>query len=189
MKSKRLLRLLAISVLFLNLGFMGANSEIVAAETADTERCTSITFKEGAAILDVSTDDLQTTSHDIMVSPDDLQKKIYKTPPYNCTIRSKSDFLKSIAYITYIYSDPKQAHSDYIKMKKGYESVSTVEDIPGLGDKTFWVADNRFQRLVGAKGTVLVDILSPKDVNLQKQVIRLVLDNLSDGSSNLTPTK
>ena len=111
-----------------------------------------------------------------MVSPEDLQKKIYKIPPYNCTIRSNSNFLKLITYVAYVYNDPKQARIDFNKMQHNYESLSKVDTVADIGDEAFWVGDNRFQRMVAIKGDIVIDVLSPKDFNLQKQIIRLVLD-------------
>jgi len=142
-----------------------------------TQRCRDITLENAAAILGVSADDLQKSSRDLVVSPEDLRKKIYKIIPFNCTIRSKSNFLKLISYVTYVYNDPKQARLDFKKMQQNYESVSKVDAVSDIGDEAFWVGDNRFQRMVAIKGDMVIDVLSPKDVNLQKQIIHLVLDN------------
>ena len=176
MKLKRLLQLTTISILFLTLGLLCTNSKILASETDGTNRCSGITLENAATILVVSTDDHHQSSSDLMVSPDDLQKKIYKIHPYNCTIRSKSNFLKFITYVTYVYNDPGQARIEFNKMQKGFESISKVDVVPDIGDEAFWAGDNRFQRMVAIKGDVVIDVLSPKDFNLQKRIIRLVLD-------------
>lgn len=112
-----------------------------------------------------------------MVSPDDIQKKIYNRTPYICTIRSKSNFLKFITYVTYVYNDTGQARIEFNKMQKGFESISKVDLIPDIGNETFWAGDNRFQRMVSIKGNVVIDVLSPKDFKLQTQVIRLLWEN------------
>ena len=78
MKLKRLLQVTTISILFLTLGVLCTNSKILASETDGTNRCSGITLENATTILDVSTDDLHKSSSDLMVSPDDLQKKIYK---------------------------------------------------------------------------------------------------------------
>jgi hypothetical protein len=65
---------------------------------------------------------------------------------------------------------------DFNKMRQNYETVSKVDAVPGIGDEAFWVGDSRFQRMVAIKGDVVIDVLSPKDFNLQKQIIHLVLD-------------
>jgi len=176
MKLKRLLRPETTLILFLMLALLFTYSKILATETEGTHRCSGITLENAAKILVVSTDDLQKSSHDLMVSPEDLQKKIYKIPPYNCTIRSKSNFLKLITYVTYVYNDPKQARRDFNKMQQNYESLSKVDAVPDTGDKAFWVGDHRFQRMVAIKGHRVIDVLSPKDFNLQKQITHLVLD-------------
>jgi hypothetical protein len=176
MKFKRLFQLTTISFLFLTLGLLCTNSKILASESDSTTCCSGITLENAATILLVSPDDLHKTCRDFMVSPDDLQKKIYKIRPYNCTIRSKSNFLKLITYVTYVYNDPGQARIEFNKMQNGFESISKVDVVPDIGDKAFWAGDNRFQRMVAIKGDVVIDILSPKDFNLQKQIIRLVLD-------------
>jgi hypothetical protein len=175
MELKQLLRLTTISILFIYLGILCANSKISVAETVSTGRCKGITLENAATILGVSPDDLQKSTSDIMVSPEDLQEKIYKIHPYNCTIRSKSNFLKFLTYIVYVYNDPEQARREFNKMQKGFESVSRVDIVPDIGDKTFWVADNRFQRMISIKGSVVIDVLSPKEFTIQKQIIHLVL--------------
>ncbi len=177
-KIKRLFRLTTISILFLILGMLYTHSKILAAETDSANRCNSITLENAAIILVVSTDDLQKSSSDLMVSPDDIREKIYKIQPYNCTFRSGLNFLNFITYVTYVYNHSEQAHIEFNKMQKGFESVSKVDIVPDIGDETFWVGDNRFQRMVSIKGDVVIDVLSPKEFNLQKQIIRLVLDKL-----------
>jgi hypothetical protein len=147
----------------------------VAAEADRTSRCNGITLENAATILAVSTDDLQKSNTDIMVSPDDIKNKTYKIRPYNCAIRSKSNFLKGINYIIYVYNDLGQARFDFNKMRNNYAAISKVDVVPDIGDETFWVSDNRFQRMVSIKGDVVVDVLSPKEVDLQKQIVRLVL--------------
>jgi hypothetical protein len=176
MKFKRLPKVMTILILFLTLGLLCTNSKILASETDGTNRCNGITIENAATILGVSPDDLHKTGRDLMVSPDDLQKKIYKTLPHNCTIRSKSNFLKFITYVTYVYNDPGQARVEFNKMRNGFESISKVDVVPDIGDKAFWAGDNRFQRMVAIKSGVVIDVLSPKDFNLQKQIIRMVLD-------------
>ena len=178
MKLKRILRLTTISILFFFICILFAVPRNFAAETDGTNRCNSITLENAATILGVSTDDLQKRNIDIMVSPDDVTKKTFKIQPCNCTIRSKSNFLNGINYIIYTYNDPEQARIDFNKMQTNYETVSKVDVVPDIGDETFWVGDNRFQRMVSIKGDVLVDVLGPKEFDLQKQIIRLVLGNL-----------
>ena len=176
MKRGRSLRLMTILILFLTAGMLSTNSNGLATEADGTYRCRSITLENAATILAVSSDDLQKSSSDIMVSPDDIRKKTFKIEPYNCTIRSKSNFLKGISYITYVYNDPEQARIDFNKMKKGYGTISKVDAVSDIGDETFWAGDNRFQRMVSIKGVIVIDVLSPKDFSLQKQIIRLILE-------------
>ncbi|MBU0664491.1 MAG: hypothetical protein KJ990_08115 [Proteobacteria bacterium] len=177
MQVKRLPQLSTISILFFTLGLLCTNSKILALETDDTNRCSAITLENAATILVVSPNDLQKNRHDVMVSPDDIQKKIYNRTPYICTIRSKSNFLKFITYVTYVYNDTGQARIEFNKMQKGFESISKVDLIPDIGNETFWAGDNRFQRMVSIKGNVVIDVLSPKDFKLQTQVIRLLWEN------------
>ena len=112
-----------------------------------------------------------------MVSPDDIKKKTFKMQPCNCAIRSNTNFLKSINYIFYVYNDHRQARIDFNKMQNNYATISKVEAVPDIGDKTFWVGDKRFQRMVSVKGDVLVDVLGPKEFDAQKQIISAVLAN------------
>ncbi len=174
MKLKQLIQLTTISILFL--GLLCANFKTLASETNGTKRCSGVTFENAATILAVSTNDLHKSSNDLMVSPEDLQKKIYKIHPYNCTIRAKSNFLKFITYTTYVYNDPGQARIDFNKMREAFGSVSKVDVVPDIGDEAFWAGDKRFQRMVAIKGDVLIDVLNPNDFSLQKRIIRMVLD-------------
>lgn len=176
MKLKQFVQLTTISILFLTLGLLCANSNILASETDNSDRCSAIPLETAAGILNVSIEDLHKSSTDLMVSPDDLERKIYKTPPYTCSIRSKTNFLKLITYVVYVYNDPGQARLEFEKMKTGFETISKVDALPDIGDATFWAGDNRFQRMVSIKGGIVIDILSPKDFELQKQLIRQVLD-------------
>ena len=171
----KILRLTSISVFFLVLCMLFAVPWDSAAETDGTNRCNSITLENAAIILGVSTDDLQENNADIMVSPDDIKNKTFKIQPYNCAIRSKSNLLKGINYIIYVYNDLGQARIDFNKMQNSYGAISKVDIVPDIGDETFWVRDNRFQRMVSIKGEVVIDVLSPKEFDLQKQIIRLVL--------------
>jgi len=40
------------------------------------------------------------------------------------------------------------------------------------------VEDSRFQRMVSIKGDLVLDVLNPKESNLQEQIVRLVLETL-----------
>jgi hypothetical protein len=166
---------MAVSILFTAVVMFCANSRALAAAAEDGGRCSGVTLEKAAAFLAVSPDDLQKNSSDLMVSPEDIQKKIYKVQPYNCSIRSKSNFLKSITYVTYAYNDKAQARAEFNKMKKGFESVTKVDIVPDISDEVFWVGDTRFQRMVAIKDAVVIDVLNPKDFDLQKQIMSLVV--------------
>lgn len=178
MKLKQFVQLTTFTILFLTLGLLCANSSILASETDNIDRCKAVSLESAAGILNVTIDELHKSSSDLMVSPDDLERKIYKTPPYTCSISSKTNFLKIITYVTYDYNDPGQARLEFDKMRNGFETVSKVDMVPDIGDAAFWAGDNRFQRMVSIKGGVVIDILSPKDFEIQKQLIRQVLDTL-----------
>jgi len=62
--------------------------------------------------------------------------------------------------------------------QRDFSTVSRVEEVPGLGDETFRVDDKRFQRMIAIKGGIMIDVLTPADPNLQKQLLRLVLDKI-----------
>lgn len=100
-----------------------------------------------------------------------------KIKPCNCAIRSKSNFLKGINYIIYEYNDPGHARTGFKKMQNSHGTISEVDGVPDIGYENFWVGDNRFQRMVSIKGDVVVDVLSPKEFDLQKQIISLVIVN------------
>jgi hypothetical protein len=175
MKLKKILRLTTISIFFFVMCFLLSVQMNFAAEKKHTNRCNSISLDKAATILVVSIDDLQKSNFDIMVSPDDIKKKTFKMQPCSCAIRSKTIFLKSINYITYVYNDPGQARIDFNKMQNNYSTISKVEVVPDIGDETFWVGDKRFQRMVSIKGNVLVDVLGPKEFDAQKQILSAVL--------------
>ena len=41
-------------------------------------------------------------------------------------------------------------------MQNSFEAIAKVDVVPDIGDETFWVGDNRFQRMVSIKGDVVV---------------------------------
>lgn len=142
---------------------------------ADANLCTGITVREAAGMLGVPESDIRAAGHEIPVSPDDIKNKVYKTPPCNCSFRSTTDFLKSVNYVVYVFSSDKQAVREFNTMKANYETVSQTQAVAETGDMAFRVDDKRFQRMVGLKKNVLVDVLSPKTAELQQQIIEQVL--------------
>lgn len=178
MKLKQLLWFSTIRFLFITLALLCIHSTPFASELKNTNRCSLLTLENGATLLNVAIEDLQESSHDLMVSPDDLKSKIYKIQPYNCSIRSKSDFLKFITYVIYTYNDPGKAQMEFDKMRKGFETISKVDTIQDIGDEAFWAGDKRFQRMVAIKDGVVIDVLNPKELSLQKKIMSLILDNI-----------
>ena len=154
---------------------LSAASPLLAADST-AGCCDRFAMDRAAAILAVSPDDLLRSSHDLMISPEDQQNHVYQTTPCNCTIRSKSNFLRSISYVTYVYTDPGRACAEFNRMRENFATVAKVDPIAGIGDHAFWVGDSRFQRLVAIRGGVVVDVLSPKDFAAQQQTVRLVLE-------------
>lgn len=173
-----LLRLAAVSFFLFYPSFLHTNCQVLASEAEVASRCDSVPLENAAAILNVPVDDLEINSSDLAVSPEDMHNEVYKIPPYNCTIRAKSNFFNSISYVTYIYSDPVQARIEFNRMREGFESVSKVDEVPDVGDEAFLAGDKRFQRLVVKKGEAVVDILNPKEFNLQKTIALLVIETL-----------
>jgi hypothetical protein len=78
MKIKTILRLTTISMIFIVMCLLFAVPRNFASETDSDNRCNSITLENAATILVVSTDDLQKSNNDIMVSPEDIKKKLLK---------------------------------------------------------------------------------------------------------------
>jgi hypothetical protein len=142
-------------------------------------RCDSIPLENAAAILEVPVEDLEVTSVDLVVSPEDLRNQVYRNHPYNCTIRSRENLLKSIRYVTYPYSEPVQARMEFIRMRDGFAAVSEIEELPDVGDEAFRAGDKRFQRLVVMHGEVVIDILSPPELHLQKMIALFVLKDIN----------
>ncbi len=175
MKLNRALHLMTISILFLTLGILLPGFRALSAEKKGPDCCGAVSLKNAAALLGVSPGDLQKNSRPMMVSPDDIRKKTYKSLPCSCSIRSKSNFLKSISYVIYHYNDPRQARVDFNTMKNNFAIVSKVDVVKGLGGEVFWAGDKRFRRMVALKGAVLIDVMNPVDYKVQKGVLRLVL--------------
>lgn len=144
----------------------------------ETDRCHGISLQQASAILGISPDDIHVSCQEIMISPEDIEKKIYRNPPYSCSFRSASNFLKSIHYNVYIFSSGMLAETEFNTLKTNFNTVAKTDPIQGAGDTAFRVEDKRFQRTVGLKKKVLVDVLSPKEGDLQKQVLALVLEKL-----------
>lgn len=164
-----------VSVFFMLVTVLAAADGLFAAEPDSTLRCGDIALEEAAAILGVPVGDVVRSSTDIMVSPEEKEKNIYTVPPYTCSFRSQSNFLKTITYMTYIYADKKRAHREFLTMKNGFAAVAAVESVDRLGEEVFWVGDSRFQRMVAVQGNTVIDVLAPKEASLQKSILRLVL--------------
>jgi hypothetical protein len=177
MINKRL-KVTIFGILFLAAGFLSSDFKALAAETGIETLCSSIPLKKAAVILSAPENDLQQSHRELMVSPEDIQKKIYKQPPLSCSIRSKTDFLKLITYVIYVFNDSSQAQVELKKIKEGFETVSKVEGIENMGDEAFWVADQRFQRFVARKSNTMIDILSPKDFEHQTVIMQMIMDKL-----------
>lgn len=176
MKPGRFLRLTRIAIICCTAALLATNPILSASATDNTSHCSGITLADAAAVLDVPIDDLVKNSNEIMVSPEDAKNKTYKAQPHSCSIKSKSDFFKFITYVTYVHRSADKAGIEFNRMQKGFESITTVDNITDIGDKAFWVSDNRFKRLVSLKGNVVIDVLSPKDFELQKRIGQLVLE-------------
>ena len=160
----------AIAVFFLLFFFLPAS--IICA--ADTELCSGLTVPEATEMLGVAETDIGVFENKLPVSPDDSADKVYTTPPSSCRFSSRADFLKSISYVVYVFSSKDRAMKDFNAMKDNFETVAQIQTV-GLGDMAFLVDDKRFQRTVGLKKNVLVDVLSPKSAELQKLILEKVL--------------
>ncbi len=134
-----------------------------------------ISNEEAARILKVAPDDLAFRAYPKGVSPDDQKKKTYKIPPCSYRFRSKSNFLKSISYVVYVFRRSEKAHSVFQTMRNNFSTVAKVEAVESLGDEAFWVRDDRFHRLIAVRKNVMFDVVSPKDRRLQGQIIRILL--------------
>ncbi len=146
------------------------------ASAADTETlCGPLGPEQAAAILSVPETDIIGNSRELEVSPEDIRKKTYSRPPVSCSFRSKSDFLKNLTYVRYVFADPAQARTEFLKMKQGFETVSAVDTILDLGEEAFRAGDQRFRRLVARQGGMVIDVLNPKEFDTQVRVLRLIL--------------
>ena len=174
MRSRRCLGLGIVMVLLFYFGFQWIHSG-VAFGKKDSACRYEIPLDQAAAILGVAAGDLNRRSFKRPVSPEDQKNKTYKISPCGYGYRSKSNFLKSISYTVYNYSRPQKARSVFDTMKGNFKTVAKVEAVQGLGDEAFWVNDPRFHRLVALKGTLMIDVVSPKELKLQKRIIRLLL--------------
>ncbi len=168
-----------IFIVTLSLLLLGAGGSTITAATGTNAGCGySITIKEAAKILDVPGNDLQKNIRETLVSPDNLRNKTYQGIPCSYHFRSKTNFLKSINYTVYVYNDLGRARQEFKKMRENFSTVSKVEGVPNIGDEAFWVNDKRFHRMFVIKDKVMIDVSTPHDPNLQKQLLRLVLDKM-----------
>ncbi len=140
--------------------------------------CTEITKGDAAAILDIGPGQILSSPSVQLVSPEDTKNKVYKWPPCRCSFRSKSNFSKAISYSVYVFNDAPKGLSTLDTMKKNFETVSDVEELEIPGCRAFRVKDDRFHRLVALKGNVLVDILNPPPVELQKKLAAMILESI-----------
>ena len=178
MKINRLPKAASMVILMVIIAFLAADVGSIASAGETTHSCCNISLADAAGILDVPSQDLQKHSRELMLSPEQLKKNIYKKHPCSCSIREKGNFLKIIAYRIYEYNKPRQAHMDFEQMKQGFASCSTVDVVPDLGDEAFWAGDKRFRRLVAVQKNVMIDVSNPSDFELNRKIIRLVLAGL-----------
>ena len=134
-----------------------------------------LSLDKAASILRVAPRDLNQRSYELPVSPENQKNRIYKVPPCRYTYRSKTNFVKSISYTVYEYTRSGKAWSVFETMKDNFKTVAKVEMVPGLGEAAFWVNDKRFHRLVVLKDKIMMDVVSPKNLALQKQVVRVLM--------------
>ncbi|MBA3011913.1 MAG: hypothetical protein KKF12_09035 [Proteobacteria bacterium] len=172
------LKITILWILFLASGFLHSDFKTFASESDIENLCSFIAVEKAAAILSLPVADLQKSHRELMVSPEDVKNKTYKQPPLSCSIRSKSNFLKMITYVIYVFNEPSHAQVELRKMKTGFETVSEVEMIKGMGEEAFWAGGKRFQRLVARKNNKMIDVLSPKEFNFQADIMQMIMDKL-----------
>jgi hypothetical protein len=63
-------------------------------------------------------------------------------------------------------------------MRDNFATVSEIDNVPGVGTEAFRAGDKRFQRLVVIQGNILLDIISPKEYELQNKIALFVLKTL-----------
>ncbi len=175
MKNKKHTGIGIILLLLLSSWFQSSQMSIAFAGK-DNSCSHEIPLDQAAAILGVAAGDLNHRSYEQPVSPENQKNKTYKFPPCIYRYRSKSDFLKSINYTVYDYNSSQKARSVFNTMRSNFETVAKVEAVSGLGDQAFWVNDDRFHRLVTIRGTVMIDVVSPKTPEVQKRIARFLLD-------------
>jgi len=157
-------------------GFCASVGPVARAGDSQKASCPyGISPKKAASILGISPGDLRVQAVKQMVSPDDIKNKTYQIAPCHYSYSAKSSFLKRFSYVVYVYNDPHRARGDFERMKGHFSAAAKVVMLPGLGEAAFYVRDPRFPRLVAVKGTLLVDVMNPKEVSLRKRVAALVL--------------
>jgi hypothetical protein len=178
MTINRVLKILMIWILVPVSGGLFFDFRALASETDVENLCSIIPLEKAAEILSVPENDLQMSNRELMVSPEKVKNKTYQQPPLSCSIRSKSNFLKTITYVIYVFNDPSRAQMELKEMKQGFEAVSKVEMINGMGDEAFWAGDRRFQRFVARKNNKMIDIVSPKEFKHQADTMKMIMDKL-----------
>lgn len=176
MTIRKVVKITILWIFFLASGFLHSDFKTFASDIENL--CSFITIEKAAVILSLPENDLQKSHRELMVSPEDVKNKTYKQPPLSCSIRSKSNFLKMITYVIYVFNEPSHTQVELRKMKEGFETVSEVEMINGTGEEAFWAGDKRFQRLVARKNNKLIDVLSPKEFESQADIMQMIMDKL-----------
>lgn len=165
-----------VAVIFFSLFCLGSAGPLLAGDT--DQQCDALTMEEAADILGVPSAELRRGGSDLLVSPEEIRRNTYKTPPRSCWIRSVSNLLKSLHYNVYQYTDPEQARGAFVTMRDNFGTVASIKTIPLARGQAFRIDDSRFRRTIAWRKDLLLDILSPTDGTLQRRIMTLVLGRL-----------
>lgn len=121
--------------------------------------CGGMTKAKAAAILGCAAEEVQHRSSE------ELQ-----------TCSFSKDLFTSVHYALYHEKDEKSAQQSMGKIVSGLEMLVECTVVEGIGDAAVSCAGERAKRLLVRKGAVLVDVISPADLEQKKQVAAGVLE-------------
>ena len=145
----------------------GSSGESAEPTIPSVEPCAGLTAEEAAVILEAPVDDLEI-------------KAGVKGGP-SCYYGVRGQQLVTLSFDVFVEDSAAAASDRQASMREGFGFVAETEDIADLGDEAFYSGDP-VDRMVTRRHNVLIDVLTPNGVDVQRRITEIILENLDENS-------